>query len=107
MAVAAAGGALGEAELSTINLARELVDGEQVVVGEAGSADAASASGLLNLNRANAAALEALPGIGPVLAERIVNDRESHGPFRTVDELDRVSGVGPAVLERMRPLLTV
>lgn len=107
-AVDAAGGAAEGADLSTVNLARVLVDGEQVFVGGGdGDPGAAAASGLLNLNRADAAALEELPGIGPVLAQRIVEERASNGPFRSVDELDRVKGVGPAVLERVRALLTV
>jgi competence protein ComEA len=108
-AIDAAGGAAEQADLAATNLARQLIDGEQVVVSVAGETESAGTpgSGLLNLNRADSAALEALPGIGPVLAERIVKDRDSKGPFRSVDELDRVIGVGPAVLDQVRPLLTV
>jgi competence ComEA-like helix-hairpin-helix protein len=61
----------------------------------------------LNVNRATAVELEALPGIGPALARRIVADRESQGPFATVAALDRVSGIGPALLARLEGLITV
>jgi competence protein ComEA len=59
----------------------------------------------VNINTANAEALQALPGIGPLLAERIVADREAHGPFRTVEDLLRVPGIGPKRWERIRPLV--
>lgn len=63
--------------------------------------------GRLNVNRATAAELERLPGIGPALAARIVAHREAHGPFRTVDELVRVPGIGPKTLAALRDLVTV
>ena len=62
---------------------------------------------LVDLNRASAVELERLPGIGPVLAARIVVDREEHGPYTALEELGRVSGVGDAVLEPLRPLVVV
>lgn len=111
-AVAAAGGATGDADLSGLNLARQLADGEQVVVprpGEvapAGAENPATGSGtdhLVDLNAASSAQLEELPGVGPVLAQRIVDRR----PFTSVDELDEVPGVGPTLLERLRPLVRV
>jgi competence protein ComEA len=109
-AVAAAGGATGDADLSRLNLARVLVDGEQVVVPRPGDPEtqvAPTASrgigGLVNLNTASPAQLDELPGVGPVLAQRIVD----HRPFTSVDELDEVSGVGPTLLERLRPLVRI
>ena len=107
-AVAAAGGATDEADLARLNLARALVDGEQVVVPRPGDPDAVAApsadggaGGLVDLNTASLAQLDELPGVGPVLAQRIVDRR----PFTSVDELDEVSGVGPTLLERLRPLV--
>ena len=102
-AVSAAGG-LRKGAIAGVNLARPLVDGEQIVVG---AAAVAVGGGKVNLNLASASDLEELPGIGPVLAERIVDYRESHGPFRSVAELDAVSGVGPAVLANLRELVSV
>lgn len=65
------------------------------------------AGGKLDLNRAAAAELEDLPGVGPGLAAAIVEDRAAHGPFRAVDELDRVPGVGPKTLEKLRAYVDV
>ena len=112
-AIAAAGGATADAQVSALNLARVLVDGEQIAVprpGEqpapAGAAASAGGDDLVDLNTADAAALDALPGIGPVLADRIVAHRED-GPFTTVDELADVAGIGPTLLERLRDLVRV
>ncbi len=116
-AVESAGGATDEADLARLNLARVLADGEQVVVlraGEEAPSGSEAPSGpdagpgttgggaTLDLNSATAGELEALPGIGPVLAQRIVEHREAYGPFASVDGLLEVSGVGPAVLENLR-----
>lgn len=113
-AIAAAGGALPEADLSTVNLARLLVDGEQIAVGVPGSslpgggADPTDPAGvLIDLNTATAASLEELPGIGPVLAERILDFREEHGGFTAVEQLREVSGIGPTVYEGLVDLVTV
>ncbi|MCL2454586.1 MAG: ComEA family DNA-binding protein [Micrococcales bacterium] len=105
-AVAAAGGSTEEADLSALNLARTLVDGEQVLVPRPGEVVTASApvdDGLVDINTASEAQLTALPGVGPVMAGRIVDAR----PFASVDELSRVSGIGPTVLGRLRPLVKV
>lgn len=115
-AVAATGGELPGTDLSTVNLARVLTDGEQIRVGlppdptlqsSSVAASAAGAPGPLSLNIAAAADLESLPGIGPVLAARIVAYREQSGPFRSVDQLIEVAGIGPAVLESLDGLVTV
>lgn len=111
-AVAAAGGTTSDADLAGLNLARELVDGEQIRVPGPGevvepasgdlSTPPASAGGLVNVNTADAGQLETLPGVGPVLAARIVEHRASHGPFTRLDELVEVSGIGDAVLAGLR-----
>lgn len=76
-------------------------------VGPAGGAGGRPGGGRLDLNRAGAAELEALPGVGPVLAARILEERRARGGFRTVDELMDVPGIGPVVIERLRPHLGV
>lgn len=102
-AIEAAGGAINPADLDLLNLARPLRDGERVAVGQ----DEGHSSGLINLNTASESELVALPGVGPVLAARIVAHREANGPFTSVDDLDSVSGVGPAVLAGLREDATV
>jgi competence protein ComEA len=104
-ALAAAGGPLPETDLSTLNLARKLVDGELITVGV--SPPSGAASGPLNLNTATAAQLEELPGVGPVLAQRIVEYRDQHGGFRTVDELRDVPGIGDAIFRQLESRVTV
>lgn len=123
-AVEAAGGVTSEADLARVNLARALVDGEQVHVprpgeelseaavpvsrGPTASEPAGSGEGsVLDLNAAGVTELEALPGIGPVLAERVIAWRDEHGRFSTVDELGEVSGIGERLLEQLRPLVRV
>ena len=130
-AIAAAGGAASDADTEQLNLARVLGDGEQVRVPHAGEqlvapdpgpsppggasgGGAAGASGgstpgggVVNINTAGAAELEALPGIGPALAARIVEYRDGHGPFASVDDLTDVPGIGPAKLEALRSQATV
>jgi len=114
-AVAAAGGAAAGADLEALNLARVIVDGERVrvpsigepAVGEPALGAAASTDGRVNINIANVAELDRLPGVGPVLAARIAAYRDAHGPFASVDALDDVSGVGPALLEKVRAAATV
>ena len=113
-AVEAVGGLRDGAMSGDLNLARVLVDGEQVIVGRhrstasgepAGSA--ATSDGLLDLNAATAAQLEELPGVGPVLAGRIVAWREANGPFPSVEILGEVSGIGDTLLAQLRPLVRV
>jgi len=104
-AIEAAGGEVDGADLDGLNLARVVMDGEQVRVPLTG--EPASADGRININSADAATLDGLPGVGPVLAERIAEYRDANGPFASVDALDGVSGVGPAVLEKIRAVATV
>jgi len=122
-AIDAAGGVKKGAVLEALNLAALLTDAEQVLVPRASPGGAASVPGLvpgataagstgvagakINVNTATESQLEALPGIGPVLAQRILDYRTQHGPFPTVDALDDVSGIGPATLADLRDLVTV
>lgn len=114
-AIEAAGGLLPGTDAASVNLAAVLSDGQQIAVGIPGGAapaggdpsTAGGSGGRVDLNRATAADLDALPGIGPVLAQRIVDYREAHGPFRNVDQLDDVPGIGPAVFAQLADRVTV
>ncbi len=116
-AIEAAGGARRGAFLQGLNLAAPLVDGTQVLVPKGGQATTGSAvaagsgasasGGLVNLNTASAGELETLPGIGEVLAQRIVDHRTANGPFTSVDQLVDVSGIGESILGSVRELVTV
>jgi competence protein ComEA len=113
-AVRRAGGPRPHADLGSINLAALLADGEQVRVPRRTPAGAAipgpsadAPAAIVHLNGASADDLDALDGIGPALAERIVAYRVAHGGFRSVDELDEVSGIGPVRLEQLRPRLAL
>lgn len=103
-AVAGAGGAAVGADLGGMNLAASLRDGDQIVVPQKGASNpvAGAADRGIDLNRATAAELEDLPGVGPVLAGRIVAYRDLHGPFTTVEDLLDVGGIGEAKLAAMR-----
>jgi competence protein ComEA helix-hairpin-helix repeat region len=114
-AIKAAGGAQKGVDLSDINLARVLVDGEQVYVGYVAKVSSSSSSkssktrftGVINVNRATKAEFDSLTGIGPVLASRIINYRSANGPFLALDDLLKVSGIGSKTLERIRPRLSL
>jgi len=105
-AIEAAGGASADAVLDELNLARRVEDGEQILVPRVGDEEDPG-GGLINLNQADASELETLPGVGPVLAERIVADREENGPFASVDDLGRVPGVGDAIVGALDGVATV
>jgi competence protein ComEA len=107
-AIEAAGGALPGTDLAYVNLARKLVDGELVLVGVTPQAGVAPAgSGLLNLNTATRAELETLPGVGPVLAQRIIDYRTKRGGFRAVNDLRQVDGIGESRYAELSKLVTV
>jgi competence protein ComEA len=112
-AVARAGGATAKADTAAINLAAPLADGIQVLVpsrvvvaagsSAAGSSEAGSAAaGPVSLSSATVEQLDALPGVGPVTAQKIVDYRAEHGGFRSVDDLDAIPGIGPARIEQLR-----
>ncbi len=112
-----AGGTRGRVDLSTLNLARVLVDGEQILVGRpapsgGAAADASAAASdpvgaLVNLNTATAEQLDTLPGVGPVTAQKILEWRSAHGAFSSVDELLEVDGIGEKTLSDLAPHVTV
>lgn len=111
-AVAAAGGFGPDADESAVNLARPLSDGEQIVVPLQGAAVAPGGGeppgdGRIDLNRADAAALDTLPRIGPAMAERIIAWREANGGFTSVEDLLAVPGIGDKMLEGLRELVRV
>jgi competence protein ComEA len=112
-AVAAAGGLLPEADPASVNLAAPVVDGQQIAVGVPGAAPPAAPAGNappggpVDLNSATVADLDALPGIGPVLAQRIVDHRDANGRFTTVEQLDDVPGIGPAIYTELAELVRV
>ncbi|MFC7480743.1 helix-hairpin-helix domain-containing protein [Luedemannella flava] len=116
-ALEAAGGALPGTDLTYLNLARKVADGELVVVGVTpppgvaiegggGSAGAGAAAGPVNLNTATIAQLQTLPGVGPVLAQRILDYRTAHGGFRSVGDLRQVSGIGDTRFAQLKDLVT-
>jgi competence protein ComEA len=130
-ALTAAGGPLDGADLIGLNMARRVTDGEQIVVGiaappgkpatmgssvtggsatstaPAAPAGAPGAAGPVDLNTATVEQLDTLPGVGPVTAAAIVAWRDTHGRFGSVDQLGEVDGIGPARLEKLRPLVRV
>ncbi len=115
-AVARAGGATAKADTAAVNLAAPLADGIQVLVpsrvaGVAGGTAATgggaqAAGGRVSLSSASLAELDALPGVGPVTAQKILDHRAAHGGFSSVDDLDAIPGIGPARLEQLRELVS-
>ena len=107
-AIKAAGGSAAGADLSTINLARVLADGEQIYVDAAiinskgVRVSSPKRSGPININRATVSDFDSLDGIGPVIAARIVDYRKTHGPFITVEDLQKVSGIGAAKFAQIK-----
>jgi competence protein ComEA len=121
-ALALAGDALNDADLRPLNLARKLNDGEQIYVSLVGEAIPAPAPargvaartptlkptpGLININTAAVAELDALPGIGPSLAQRIVDYRAQNGDFKKLDDLKKVRGIGDALFDQIKDAITI
>ena len=116
-AVTRAGGATRRADLALVNLAAPISDGTQVVVprkpppqapgaaSAGGTAGPAGPTGPVHLNTATLEQLDALPGVGPVTAQKILDHRQQHGAFSSVDDLDAIPGIGPARLEQLRDLV--
>ncbi len=109
-AITAAGGATPEADLESINLARILVDGEQIRVGVVGESPPSASAGTgtdaqacVRLATATETELQTLPGVGPALAQRIISYRATHPRLTSVEELDDVPGIGPSLIEKIRP----
>jgi competence protein ComEA len=119
-AIRAAGGVRSGAHTDSLNLARVVVDGEQIVVGAAtaagqtpppgvppaGATPGATPGATVSLNNGTAEQFDTLPGVGPVLAKRIVDYRTQHGAFHSVDELGDVQGIGPKRMADLKPLVT-
>lgn len=113
-AVAAAGGFTKKADQAGLNLARFVTDGEQIIVPTIGdssaggpSASGAVVPGKVNINTADAAALETLPRIGPAMSARIIAWRDSNGRFTTIDDLMSVTGIGEKTFDGLKDLVTV
>lgn len=115
-AIAAAGGTLEDADLQAVNLARPLSDGEQLIVPVIGAdpietsgagGTGTTPGGVIDLNNADLATLETLPRIGPALAQRIIDWRETNGRFGSVDDLIAVPGIGEKLLAGLRDLVRV
>lgn len=120
--IALAGGFLEGAEIDKLNLAEKVTDGQQInipgnveiptpqlVIGGGGLlvTPTPPVGGLVNINTADAALLQTIPGVGPTIASRIIAYREENGPFERVDDLTKVAGIGPATLEKIKPYVTV
>jgi competence protein ComEA len=116
-AIDAAGGLAADADVSGINLAGRIGDGERVTIphlqvdtpplASPGSPDGASGEHLIDINTAGIAELDQLPGIGPVIAQRIVDFRDIHGPFDSIDQLEQVEGISIDMIDSFRHLVTI
>jgi len=116
-ALALAGGPASDADLNAVNLAQTLHEGDQVYIprmGEvpppapsAGQSEPSAPTGPININIATQTELESLPGIGPAIASRIIEYRESNGPFASIEAIQNVSGIGPATFDNIKDLITV
>ena len=115
--VLAAGGLTEDAAIDEINLAEHVADAQHIHIRRQGESPSpaspvdgaaeSSKDGLLNLNTASAADLDSLPGIGQSIAERIIEYRTTNGPFQSVEDLQKVKGIGPALFAKLAPLITV
>lgn len=111
-AVAAAGGFTADADQAQLNLARPLVDGEQVIVPVIGAAPppgvvSGTTNGKVNINSADAAALDTLPRVGPAMAQRILDWRETNGRFSAIEDLMSVTGIGQKTFDGLKDLVTL
>jgi len=112
-AIKAAGDSAPGADLSTINLARIVSDGEQIYVDSSSSGRSSGSvkrnirTGPINLNRATKSQLDTLDGIGPVIAQRIIDFRKVNGPFLTIDDIQKVSGIGTAKFAQIKSKIQV
>ncbi|MGS0686595.1 ComEA family DNA-binding protein [Nakamurella sp. GG22] len=123
-AIDAAGGATADADLTGMNLAAKLADGDSIVLSDSPSGSSAPGGGaapaaagrespdapesaLVNLNTADEAALDSLPGVGPVMAQNILAWRDANGTFTSIEQLQEISGIGPSRFAQISPLVTV
>lgn len=116
-AIDAAGGFTSDADTTGVNLAGKLGDGDHLTIPTRRIADHQESmfgtpegvlnTGLIDINTANVAELEQLPGIGPVIAQRIIDFRDFHGAFESIDQLDEVEGISPGMVEAIRPMVTI
>lgn len=103
--LALAGGFTGNADQDSINLARVVSDGEQIIV--SGGSTSRPADGLIHINQATAADFDKLPGIGPTLSSRIIDWRVANGSFKSVNDLRKVGGIGDKLFAGIKPLVTL
>ncbi len=115
-----AGGLTENADINSINLSKKLIDGEKVIIfakkitnennttiSQSGTTSTQQKSNLININTASKSELESLPGIGPTLAQRIIDYRETNGYFQTIEDIKKVSGIGDKKFEAIKNLITV